>query len=394
MTTDESFAACWGTREIEIRQSNKNEANKPALLVALQVDSRLQIQISDGTATYQGDINPSDTKVFYLEDCDKVEILANHLLQEIDGISLVFDYVAPADEGIKVAIRQRLETGIVKMVWSGVLQQDAASETCYPFMQTLGSTIQQENKKCQSLQDECNLLRTSLQGWKDTAEKLSENTWQSEKDNLLQNFFELYSKTHDELRKTKLELQQLEDRQKAGGSDYNATRRRAATTTSRAATVAEQPDDQDELLYDCSTIDRLAAGPQRRTGTVMMKKATTTETVKKATAPKPKPVAPPTKKKRSEQNDQPSNVDPTLKEPVVTVGFQLGAIGGVSSAKELFLDPVLSKRKLRNENPDTKSISSISKKPKISGDVDEKRRKELEKMAAILGNDDDDDDDW
>jgi hypothetical protein len=291
--------------------SNNNGSSgyrfRPALLIAFQVESHLQLQISDGTASlYQKDIHPSDTKIVYPDNCsddNKVQILATYLLNEMDGISLRLDdtttttthdnnnsnnYNTDAsihnnDDGIKVAIRQRLDTGIVKMIWSGILPNvtsvvsstattattTTTTPTCFPFLQTLGRTIRQEQERYHALQDQCNGLQIDLLGWKDTAEKLSEDVWQSVKDALIHNFWTLYRKTHEELRKTQLELQQLEDRHMAAGSgsipsslSYQQQQRqqqgnkgigeiqqhpRANKSNTASIGVTEQPDDQDAI---------------------------------------------------------------------------------------------------------------------------------------------------
>jgi hypothetical protein len=425
MTTGDSFR-CLGSREIEIRSSfcsitcredptthsisdgtnvnalppsSSGHGLRPALLIAFQVESKLQLQISDGTASlYQTDIHPSDAKILYQDDCDKVQVLAQHILSEMDGISLHFDDNDDAlkHDGIKLAIRQRLETGIVKMIWSGILPNvtvaSTTTGTCFPFLQTLGRTLRQEQERYRDLEDQCNTLHLNLQGWKDTAEKLSEDVWQSEKDALIQNFLELYRKTHDELRQTQLELQQLEDRHAARAGQSSYQQEVVVRRANARPAVTEQPDDQDELLYDRRTIDRLAAGPSQRlvggaaAGGIMTKKARNQVSMEKGT-------------KQTRSEPQPSDGTTSVQnlslesEEQVTVGFRLTDVGVVSSAKELFQDMANRKRASIQDTPSTSEAKAI-KKTKISDAVDNDRRKELEKMAAILGDDDDDDDDW
>ena len=441
---------------------------RPALLIAFQVESHLQLQISDGTASlYQKDIHPSDTKIVYPDNCsddNKVQILATYLLNEMDGISLRLDDTTTThdnnnkntdasinnnDDGIKVAIRQRLDTGIVKMIWSGILPNvtsvvrstttTATTTTCFPFLQTLGRTIRQEQERYHALQDQCNGLQIDLLGWKDTAEKLSEDVWQSEKDALIHNFWTLYRKTHEELRKTQLELQQLEDRHMAAGSgsipsslSYQQQQRqqqgnkgigeiqqhpRANKSNTASIGVTEQPDDQDELLYDRTTIDRLAAGPLSQPFRTAALTTKSKGTKQGSTGPRKNQKT--TVRSKPQPSDGPTSITATTTTPAtttsvtnpslrersdeqVTVGFQLADVGVVSSAKELFQDLAANRKKRAfvQDAPTTTTSSSdakaVIKKTKISDAVDDDRRKALEKMAAILGDDDgdDDDDDW
>ena len=409
-----------GSRCIETVSDGSQFA--PALLVGFRVDTKLELLISDGTADhyYHGSIDPCDTKIIHQDvdtDSQKVDILAQHIFTEMEGVSLVVDRTI-SDDGVKVTLRQRLETGIVKLLWSGMLpraQRDASS--CFPILKLLGLTIRREQERYNTLQEDYKSMQSNLLGWKDTAEKLSRDTWQSEKDALLQNFLMLYRKTHDMLRQTKLELQQLEDRHKAAGGCFSSSTTGPVATTRRPAIMrSEGVDDHDEVLYDQRTIDRLAAGPQSRNAflATIEKEGVPArggvETSNKKTASKSLPASrtPAINHASGESRTQATDLPLKDKRLPETSGDRgtaesMGTVlGGISSAKELFQDLADAKR-LRisslsttgSTDPQERTDGTTklpNKKRKVSTSVvDEKRRRELEKMAAILGDDDDSD---
>ena len=175
MEHDLASSECLGTREIQIRTTTAlttiidNGGSKvaadvcsnlsgvrPALLVGFRVQAKLELKISDGTPhhTYQGTIDPCDTKIVYQDsdsDSQKVEILAKLVIHEIEGVSLVIDGTIP-DDGVKVALRQRLETGIVRLLWSGILPRPRLDgSSCLPLLQLLGSAIRREQENYKTL---------------------------------------------------------------------------------------------------------------------------------------------------------------------------------------------------------------------------------------------------
>lgn len=416
MTTDATTPICLGTREIDIRTKKQTKQKTSALLMVCSSTSSsnsITVSISTGLDTYSSkSITPStDSKL------DTVDNFTSHLLQQQNltaGVSVVCDYEQGDNnndqEIVKVIIRQRLETGIVKLVWSGILSKDIDNDNkgCLSFLQVLGSTIAKKQVEQQTSRAQQEQLQTDLHGWKDTATKI-EGAWQVEKDILLEQFHVLYKATHDELRSTKLALQQLENRHKAAGNDYttaSSNKKRSSTTVAANNRVDHyQPDDQDELIYDMATVERLAAGP----------KPSVASTAVPALAPRKKEAAPTTKSSRAAptakatQVQKPavvpkvaSSTDTTSKNTGVTTSkSKVGAVA-VASVKDLFQDPVLKTKRKRATTVDEdvsaqpvvtttsapstiKSSASFSnKKPKISSSVDEKKRKELELLSALM----------
>lgn len=393
-----------GTRLVQIRDVSE------ALLVISRLDkeddqstrkSTVQLSVSTGTTVYTV---PSPIDVTNNTKLDSIHEFASHLLSPSaeDGISLMIEPQNDDGGTIKLSLRQRLESGLVKLLYSGVMAEEETNSNLN-VLKLLSTTISQEQTKFNELQEECNTLKSDLEGWKDTATKLDLQHWQAEKDALVQHFFTLHQATHEELKKTKLELQQLEHRHVAAGNDYNVR------SNKRRPIDQHAPDDQDQVLYDMTTIDRLAAGPIVVAAPPAPKQRSTTAAAKSTALKKSsKPPASSTKAaaKQAASAEPAAAVSerPAIKKKDVArdsagrIRLGDGAVA-VSSVEDLLHDPALSgtnKRKhskrTSDNDDDTTTSSKATKKPKISSSVDEEKRKKLEAMAAIL--DDDDDDDW
>jgi hypothetical protein len=411
---------CLGTREIEIR-TKKTQEKAPALLMvccscadSTSTDERT-VTVSNGIVTYSCDrIDPvKDSKL------DTVDTFTSHLLEkDLAGVSVVCDYEKEEEE-IKVVIRQRLETGIVKLVWSGILTKDDNSNGCLQILRILGSTIAKQHKEQETSQKQQSQMQTDLQGWKDTATKL-EGAWQSEKNVLLEQFHTLYKVTHEELRCTKLALRQLENRQKAAGNDYTSAhtnkKRSNLLNLNRVDHHHHQPDDQDELIYDMATVERLAAGPKQSTAAsaavlaIMVRRKAAASSPSRPAVP-PRAQAPGAPKPPAAPNilsvvASLTSVDLVKHSKTATTASSTAtksAVGAVAvaSVKDLFKDPVLKTKRKRSvdndvdahkSNPRRKQAEEVSlpkssanrKKPKISASVDEKKRKELELLSALM----------
>lgn len=417
----QSTTTCLGTRQIKIRTTNKKEFTSALLIVCLSnddapssssgssQDQSLVVSISDGIDTYStGLVDPSKNSKL-----GTVQEFTNHLLDhELEGIKLSFEYYTDKGEiKLKATIKKQLKTEIVKIIWPGVLTKNH-DKGCLSILQTLGLTIEIEHEKHKSLGHQCLQLQTDLASWKDTAEKL-EGSWQSEKNVLLEHFHTLYKATHEELRKTKLAYQQLENRHQAAGNDYTSPhinkRRTGAANNNR---VDHLPDDQDELIYDMATVTRLAAGPKKSTGTMTKKKPTLATSSNVKAKPKtavtstrpPRPTPVPLKLVTTPSKRRASSTKKLSEDAQVdrVKNAQAGPMV-VASVQDLLKDPILSKRKRIENSEDTLPLTkqkhketnklppakpSASKKPKISALVDEKKRKELERLSAIL------DDEW
>jgi hypothetical protein len=399
-----------GSREIRI-QSRISTPQQDAVLLCFQRESQLELYVSDVTPKiYEGIIYPDHINMVNSCPSSKVNALVRILFEDMEGVPFSLEDV---DNGIKLTIRQKMESGIVKLLWSGVLTITENNSSSYlSLFLTLGENIRKEKESNLILEKKLYAAQSDLRGWKDTAERLSLDNWQIEKDQLIQNFWVLYEKAHNELVRTHQDLQQLEDRYEAGGIVCRETSRQsiASQHIKTKLTRGTALDDHDEMLYDDTTIDRLAAGRPVVEASTITSFSSKVESLKFSTLDgdfkQSKRVGITSRCHGTMQDENqsfirrcPSTDDQeTIAAPPIEFSERKNV--ALFSAKELFDDLANSKRRREVKTvadkcmpEETSSIPMDTKRTKISEQVDETRRKELEKMAAILGGEDDDDDD-
>mmetsp|Transcript_6040 Transcript_6040/g.8820 ORF Transcript_6040/g.8820 Transcript_6040/m.8820 type:complete len:381 (-) Transcript_6040:2344-3486(-) len=375
------FDPCMGTRNIKIREEKKEPSN--ALLAVFRCDSRIGIKIANESSAFECLIDPS-----YSNEFSGTDLIAQFFLSnELDDVSLAFDMVA---DSLKVVIRRRLGTGLVKMLWTGVLERSPTG--IFGVFQALGNTINDYQKKFYSLNEQREKLEADLRGWKDTAGKL-EGGWQTEKDALLENFFSIYKATHEELRRTKLDLQRLENRKEVISHERETV---VGNKKRRTKATLDIPDDHDELIYDVDTVNRLAAGPMRNANIHKKKLVAEKPESKKLTANvetcksmESKPSQKTYTGTPHQQNIQGPEAA-TITEHLVASKTWLGIkeIKEPSNQSNETKFPRKPCPRRQNDN----DASKPRKRPKISALIDEKQRKQLEYCSALLGEDDSDDD--
>ena len=246
---------CVGTRPIKIL--GKTDGADGALLSAFVDEEKLSLLVSDGLQSFEGSLHPKDTKVPLATDDarSKAEIVAPYLLEKKDGVSVGFEN----QEGhtIRVVVRERLESGIVKLLWSGSLKKQTEETGCLSTLLKLGESIELERCAFKNVQEEKDRVNQDLVLWKDTAEKL-QDSWQGVKDELLQQFLTLFNTAHERLRQAQKEIERLELGRNPVMGDASAVPPRK-----RRATVIDHPDDYDVLQYGPDVVEKLAKGPAR-----------------------------------------------------------------------------------------------------------------------------------
>jgi len=382
-----------------MHEEEKEPSN--ALLAVFRCDSRIGIKVANQSSAFECFIDPLESNF----DTNIASPAQFFLSREIDDISLAFDLVA---DGLKVVIRRRLGTGIVKMLWTNVLKKSRMG--IFGFLQSLGNTINNDQKSFQSFDEQREKLERDLRCWKDTAEKL-EGEWQKEKDSLLENFFSIYKTTHEELKQAKLELQRLENRKKAILYD-NKVR---DDEKGRTKATLDIPDDHDELLYDGDTVNRLAAGPKRNCS-INDRKEVAERSEVSPDKPNNKGVTTVEKTWKNEASEPsrgvsagPSDLSTKMQETAISLakavniaGHPIASKNAAGTGKEITnaIEPLNRRYKGNNHHSEPRpqqqnddDISRLCKKPKISALVNEEKRKQLEHFNALL-SDDDGDDDW
>ena len=277
-------STCLGTRyPIDLRQTVSHGSPLIGMLSTFSCQQEgkspyLLVLVTNGKSTFQGRIHPSEaskvqweshvsdeeTKNADIADATKVKILSSFLLQDEDRIAVSYDCTGTPDDErkIKLVIRETLSSGIVRILWSHVLE---STENNLVFSAILGTCVNESRAQIQQWKREKEKLRTDLWSWKDTAEKLDRD-WQSEKDGLLNRFLELYKKNHEELGKSRLEVQCLkrELAEAQAASSTSATKKRVIAAPPPPPVYANMPDDHDEEEFDSEMVDMLATGQPTR----------------------------------------------------------------------------------------------------------------------------------
>lgn len=282
--------ACLGTQKVDIRKGESDVVPGMVAVFSSKDSSNdelfLKVLVTEGKNTFSGRIYPDKTKVKWeknqdeegngeMEDASKIKFLSKPLLEveENEQISVAYSYDTSSnlEPTIKMLMRERLSTGVVRILWSDRLKPFQPEAGAFAFCSALGSSINQGKRQMEDLQKQCQ----GLLGWKDTAEKLN-GEWQKDKDELLERFLILYKKTQEELRKA---LTEIDDLKKSANQEPASLIAAAARTTQGARTTAagargrnkakaapafEYQFGRDVELYDTETVERLAEGRKGR----------------------------------------------------------------------------------------------------------------------------------
>ena len=163
---------------------------------------------------------------------------------------------------IKMTVRERLDSGIVKVVWSDFLESGSAAGNnginAYLFSSFLTTSLRDANKDIAELRADLSKAKADMTGWKDTASKL-DSKWQKEKDGLTERFLVLYNRVKSDLRDAKKEL-----------SDEKKKKTVRVEPLVQNALAPEEPsaaknyNDQEELMWDADMVEMMAAGPAKK----------------------------------------------------------------------------------------------------------------------------------
>ena len=190
---------------------------------------------------------------------DNAEDLTSLLLHDKSGITLSFGLI-DLDDGttppkVKMVIRERLDSGVVKLVWSGDLSS-SSSGNAFLFVSSLTCSLRDANLDIVHLRSELEKAKDDMIGWKDTATKLDDR-WQMEKDDLTERFLVLYNRVKKDLRSVRKELTEEKKKKEI------RVRPMVESALAPAEKLAPQNnDDQEEIIWDADEVELLAAGPK------------------------------------------------------------------------------------------------------------------------------------
>mmetsp|Transcript_9227 Transcript_9227/g.20668 ORF Transcript_9227/g.20668 Transcript_9227/m.20668 type:complete len:487 (+) Transcript_9227:113-1573(+) len=265
-----SELSCCGTREVLVGTSSQGK--KISSIFAAFRDKRrrkstnngdedpstcsnvsLILMLSDGSKTYTGCINAEDLK----NTSDNTDSLTSLLLEDQSHITISFGLIDLGDgmtpPKVKMVVRERLESGVVKVVWSGYLSS-SSSANGFLFVSSLTCSLRDANIDIVQLRTELDKAKADMVGWKDTATKLDDK-WQKEKDDLTERFLVLYNRVKKDLRNTRKEL--LDEKKKK----ENRVRPMVESALAPAEQLTSQNnDDEEEIMWDADEVELLAAG--------------------------------------------------------------------------------------------------------------------------------------
>eukprot|EP00550_Attheya_septentrionalis_P004968 CAMPEP_0198297086 /NCGR_PEP_ID=MMETSP1449-20131203/35360_1 /TAXON_ID=420275 /ORGANISM="Attheya septentrionalis, Strain CCMP2084" /LENGTH=482 /DNA_ID=CAMNT_0043997911 /DNA_START=132 /DNA_END=1577 /DNA_ORIENTATION=+ len=277
---------CCGTRTVDLTAGNK-------AMVAVfcpptndeSATNALDVVMTQGSATYHGRIVLQDVKLSgsrsTSETGGRARLLVSHLLtDEHKDKNVSVEYrQASYFHAIQMTIRERLSSGIVRLVWSGALKEtkhelrlghvpedenddsDSAgpSSSALPVAILLGNVLREFSNELDMTKRQSEQVASELAAWKDTATQLDAK-WQTEKDELTQRFLVLLNRVKGDLRRTKNDLQRAQDIAKATPTNALIQPGTVVTEDQLLETAA---DDDDYLLYDPEMVERLANGPSK-----------------------------------------------------------------------------------------------------------------------------------
>eukprot|EP00978_Attheya_sp_CCMP212_P008171 scaffold19088_cov53-Attheya_sp.AAC.5 len=280
---------CCGTRTVDMTAGNKAMV---ALFCPMNKDKSavdaLDVVMTQGSATNHGRIVLKDVKLSGSRSTSEtggrvglLDVLVSHLLTDEHkdkNVSVEYRQLSHCRD-ILMTIRERLSSGIVRLVWSGALKEtkkelrlghvledknndsDSAgpSSSALPVAILLGNFLRESSNELDVTKRQSEQVASELAAWKDTATQLDAK-WQTEKDELTQRFLVLLNRVKGDLRRTKNNLQRAQDIAKATPTNALIQPGTVVTEDQLLETAA---DDDDYLLYDPQMVERLANGPPK-----------------------------------------------------------------------------------------------------------------------------------
>jgi hypothetical protein len=186
---------------------------------------------------------------------------------------------------IQIKIKHQMDN-VMRILWSGELQvmpqleqfvnfqsrqQKTPSEpvNAMPLLQALASSLEESNKKIDELKKSQRRLESQLYGWKDTAQKL-DNTWQYEKDEMLERFLiilnkskETAEKVHGELVEVKKEREEY--KQAAAAASVSTTGNRGSMNFLSSTELMDDVDQHDaQPFVKDEVLDELINAPTNK----------------------------------------------------------------------------------------------------------------------------------
>jgi hypothetical protein len=228
-------------------------------------DRRLFLEVADETSTapFRTIITAEDVKSSVNgvpSSQDPIDFLISLLLpKESSGETPLPTKFEVLNDTLRIQASQRLPSGLVKKCWTTTIERDTHSTSILSSMLQLGLQVK-------DLETEKQSVERNKDQWMDTAQEL-QGRWEEEKSELLNNFLLLYKKKQElgtqAQEQAQEKIQQLEDTLEQKEEELRIAKRSALPDYED-----QLPQDQDQVMYDPETVDRLAkrkrAVPSRR----------------------------------------------------------------------------------------------------------------------------------
>ena len=286
---------CLGTKTVPLRDKENGTEQEGLVAIfhqaslsaeeAATASQRLQVNVTDGTAVYRGEMEMDRVKMKLLDalDDDKTKQalrMAGYLLHDtVAQIEPTYTYVENNNNTIQLVIKYQHSSGendedaAMKKAWSGSLTRITntnGDNDLLHFSTALGNSINQERRNRAQLRQTMEVVQTDRAAWKETADQLS-GKWDSEKDTLFYNFATLYNKTRQELAATRTQVRDLQTQleiSEANNNNNNTNKEKARPPKRAKKQISFQEDDEEmpdqpddnHNLFDASMANALASG--------------------------------------------------------------------------------------------------------------------------------------
>ena len=246
---------CLGSRSIAIDGGSQVQG---LAIVYLQDDSYIRLMVAGETSSYQGHLAPSDTKVNFDDNNrhSQLQLLGSYILDHHSGISATY---RPQDsEKLLVTLRQTLDSGIVKILWTGTL-----TNVCN-VLSLISSTLNQQRRQLDQAASEIVRLNEEVILWKGQVDSILHKQ-QLDKDILTHQFSKLYEATHDKMREMRKKLDRLQRQEEALYRPVSniSIKKRVTKDTITEDITEGQPNDHD-VVWDSSLVQRMTESTKSR----------------------------------------------------------------------------------------------------------------------------------
>jgi hypothetical protein len=226
--------------------------------IQIENEPSIHILLTEGKNTFGCKIDVGSVKMpAYIEgisgqDWSPTRWIVDGLFGCSSDISLQFTMQHKPNTEPEIKMIMKHLSAIVRVIWNGTFRYQSA--TSLMFIQSMNSNMVKTHCELNSLRESTTQLSKDVSVWKDTAEKLCENHWKKERDELMNNFLVLLNSFKKELRQVSSEL----GHQKMMNRDLH-DKLQKLTSIAREK-VFDHEDEHDVEIFDQKEVELLAAG--------------------------------------------------------------------------------------------------------------------------------------